>query len=93
MSTKNSSHVGVVHSSGKAAKKSYDSNKYHPSIKSFNKVADVTTDAHKKSGAIKKANHSSSAKYKARQAAALKSLNQSNKYKNSKKNDAIFILY
>jgi hypothetical protein len=93
MSTKSSSNVGIVHASGKAAKKAYKSNKYHPSIKAFDKVNDVTTDSHKKSGQIKKANHSSSAKYKNRQAAELKSLNNSNKYKNSKKNDAIFILY
>ena len=92
MSTKSSS-SGVVHASGRAAKKAYESNKYHPSIKSFSKVNDVTTDAHKKSGQIKKANHSSSAKYKAKQAAYLRSLNNNNKYQNSKKNDAIFILY
>jgi hypothetical protein len=95
MSTKSSSpnHTGIVHASGRAAKKSYKSNKYHPSIKSYTKISDVTTDAHKKSAQIKKANSSSSAKYKNRQAAELKSLNNGNKYKNSKKNDAIFILY
>jgi hypothetical protein len=95
MSTKSSSphHTGVVHASGRAAKKSYKSNKYHPSIKTYSKISDVTTDAHKKSGQIKKANSASSAKYKSRQAAELKSLNNGNKYKNQKKNDAIFILY
>ncbi len=95
MSTKSSSpsHTGVVHASGKVAKKAYKSNKYHPSIKTYSEVNDVTTDVHKKSGQIKKANSASSAKYKNKQAAELKSLNQGNKYKNSKKNDAIFILY
>jgi hypothetical protein len=98
MSNKKSGH-GTVTESGNSgstgkAKASYKSNKYHPSINHHNKIPNVITDKSlKNSSHIKRANHSSSSKYKSKQAAYLKSLNSGSQYKNSKKNDAIFILY
>lgn len=78
----------------KKPKASYQSRKYHQSIKHHNNVDDAVTDKSKGNAAkIKKANKSSSAKYKNKQAAYLRNLNSNNKYKNSKKNDGVFYLY
>lgn len=78
----------------KKPKASYKSRKYHASINHHNNVDDVITDKTLKNAAnVKKANRSSSAKYKNKQAAYLRSLNNTNKYKNSKRNDGVFYLY
>ena len=85
MSTKNSSEDNIAKESTKTAKvkQSYSSKKYHGSVKSYDKVADVVTDQHKKSNG-----NSSSSKYSKKQAKNLKQ----QKY-NQRKDQGVYMLY